>query len=67
MIARDSLLKTLVLSDYKQYLGKYWRPDQMMMNNHQSGKSTLLLFSEYSFNNGFTDRDFDRNSLKRAR
>ena len=64
---KDSLLKTLVPSDYKQYLGKYWRPGQMMMNNHQNGKSTLLIFSEYSFNNGFTDRDFDQNSLKRAR
>jgi len=64
---KNALLKTLVLSDYKQYLGKYWRPGQMMMNNHQNGKSTLLIFSEYSFNNGFSDRDFDQNSLKRAR
>ena len=64
---KNSLLKTLVLNGYKQYLGKYWRPDQMMMDNHQSGKSTQLLFSDYSFNNGFSDRDFDRNSLKRAR
>ncbi len=64
---KNALLKTLVLIDYKQYLGKYWRPDQMLMNNHQNGKSTLLKFTDYSFNNGFTDRDFDRNSLKRAR
>jgi len=64
---KNTLLKTLELIDYKQYLGKHWRPERMMMNNHQSGKSTLLKFSEYSFNNGFTDRDFDRNSLKRAR
>lgn len=64
---KNSLLKTLVLNGYKQYLGKYWRPDQMMMDNHQSGKSTQLTFSDYSFNNGFSDRDFDRNSLKRAR
>lgn len=64
---KNALLKTLVPSDYKEYLGKYWRPGQMMMNNHQNGKSTLLIFSEYSFNNGFTDRDFDQNSLKRAR
>ena len=64
---KNALLKTLVLIDYKQYQDKYWRPDQMLMNNHQNGKSTLLKFSNYSFNNGFTDRDFDRNSLKRAR
>ena len=39
----------------------------MDMNNHQSGKSTQLLFTDYNFNNDYTDRDFDRNSLKRAR
>ena len=64
---KNALLKTLVLFDYKQYLGKYWRPDRMEMTNHQNGKSTTLLFTDYVFNNGFSDRDFDRNSLKRAR
>ena len=64
---KNSLLKTLTFIGYKQYLGKYWRPQQMSMVNHQNGKSTQLIFSDYSFNNGYTDRDFDRNSLKRAR
>lgn len=64
---KNALLKTLVFIDYKQYLDKFWRPEQMHMTNHQNGKSTLLKFSDYSFNNGLTDRDFDRNSLKRAR
>jgi len=64
---KNSLLKTLTLMDYKQYLNKYWRVDRMKMVNHQNGKSTVLNFSDYKFNNGYTDRDFDRNSLKRAR
>jgi len=64
---KNSLLKTLTLTGYKQYMNKYWRADRMQMINHQNGKSTLLIFSDYSFNNGYTDRDFDRNSLKRAR
>lgn len=64
---KNSLLKTLTFEGYKQYLDKYWRPDRMMMINHQNGKSTDLIFRNYSFNNGLTDRDFDRNSLKRAR
>lgn len=64
---KNSLLKTLTLEGYQQYLGQYWRPDRMKMVNHQNGKSTDLIFSNYTFNNGFTDRDFDRNSLKRAR
>lgn len=64
---KNSLLKTLVYSDYKQYLGRYWRADRMYMENHQTGKSTLLTWSNYTFKNGLTDRDFNRNSLKRAK
>lgn len=64
---KNSLLKTLTLIDYKLYLNKYWRVDRMKMINHQNGKSTVLNFSDYKFNNGYTSRDFDRNSLKRAR
>ena len=64
---KNALLKTLEFKGYQQYLGQYWRPDGMEMNNHQNGKSTLLTFSDYKFDNGYTDRDFDRNSLKRAR
>jgi len=64
---KNSLLKTLTYHDYKQYLGKYWRADRMEMVNHVTGKSTTLLWKDYKFNNGLTDRDFDRSSLKRAR
>lgn len=60
-------LKTLTFKDYKQYLDKYWRADQMDMVNHQNGKSTTLLWSDYKFRNGYTERDFDRNTLKRVR
>ncbi|WP_455221102.1 outer membrane lipoprotein-sorting protein [Kaarinaea lacus] len=64
---KGDLLKTLTYHGYKQYLGKYWRPDRMEMVNHITKKSTTLLWENYSFDNGFTDRDFDKNSLKRAR
>jgi outer membrane lipoprotein-sorting protein len=64
---KKSNLKTLEFKDYKQYLDKYWRADKMDMVNHQNGKSTTLQWSNYKFRNGYTDRDFDRNSLKRAR
>ena len=64
---RNSLMKTLVYFDYKQYLGKYWRADRMEMVNKQNGKSTVLTWNEYKFSNGLTTRDFDKNSLKRAR
>lgn len=64
---KNSLLKTLIFSDYAQYLDKYWRPAKMDMVNHQTGKETTLIWKNYQFNNGFSDRDFDRNTLKRAR
>lgn len=64
---KDELLKTLVNSGYQQYLGQFWRPDTMLMENHQTGKSTLLTWKDYQFKTGLTDKDFNRNSLKRAR
>jgi len=64
---KNELLKTLVNSDYNQYLDQYWRPNTMLMENHQTGKSTLLTWENYQFKNGLSDKDFSRNSLKRAR
>lgn len=64
---KNDLLKTLENRGYKQYLDQYWRPNEMHMENHQTGKSTLLAWENYKFKNGLNDKDFSRNSLKRAR
>ena len=64
---KNTLLKTLTYHNYAQYMGNYWRPERMDMINHQNGKTTSLLWNDYKFNNNFNDRDFDKNSLKRAR
>ena len=64
---KNDLLKTLVNSNYQQYLGQYWRAGEMLMENHQTGKSTYLKWQDYKFRNGLSDNDFSRNSLKRAR
>jgi hypothetical protein len=64
---KDTLLKTLTFKGYRQYLGKYWRADEMFMLNHQTGKSTLLQWSQYRFGAGLTEADFTQESLKRAR
>jgi outer membrane lipoprotein-sorting protein len=64
---KNAELKTVVSSDWKQYLDQYWRPGRMEMTNHQTGKSTILLWDDYEFRTGLTDRDFDRNTLKRTR
>jgi outer membrane lipoprotein-sorting protein len=64
---KNSHLKTLTFTGYKKYLDEYWRPDEMNMINHQTGKSTQLVFTNYKFRTGLKDRDFNKNSLKRAR
>ncbi|MCP4390415.1 MAG: outer membrane lipoprotein-sorting protein [Gammaproteobacteria bacterium] len=64
---KKSLLKTLISSNYQQFLGHYWRPGQMNMVNHQNGKSTLLEWQGYEFKTGLTDRDFRSQTLKRIK
>lgn len=64
---KDSLLKTLVFSEYTLYLEKYWRPLRAEMYNEQNGKSTELITHSIEFKTGLEDSDFDKNSLKRAR
>jgi len=64
---KNSELKTLIFSQYKKYLDRYWRADQMHMQNHQTGKSTTLSWKTFKFKTGLKTKDFTRNSLKRAR
>jgi len=62
---KQDKLKTLTHSGYQEYIGRYWRPDQMYMENHQTGKSTTLKWTNYQFKTGLTTRDFNKNALKR--
>lgn len=64
---KKALLKTLVASDFSQYLEHYWRSGKMDMVNHLTGKSTLLEWTEYQFQTGMTDQDFRSQSLKRLK
>ncbi len=64
---KDTLLKTLTLSDYKQYLGKYWRPHDLVMENHQSGKTSRLTWEDMKLQVGLDERDFTKNALKRSK
>jgi hypothetical protein len=64
---KGALLKTLVYSDYRRYLDRFWRASVMEMVNHQTGKSTRLEWQDYRFQTGLNERDFDVNALKRAR
>lgn len=64
---KGELMKTLTLSDYHQFLDKYWRADLWKMENHKTGKGTDLHFQNWIFGNGYQDRDFSKNSLSRTR
>lgn len=64
---KNSPLKTLQASEFTQYKDKFWRPGRMEMQNEQTGKSTILEWSDYKFQTGLTDKDFDSKALKRVR
>lgn len=64
---RESLRKTLEVSDYQLYKDQYWRPLTQEMTNHTTGKSTVVKMKNIEFDTGLTDADFNRNALKRAR
>lgn len=64
---KKSHLKTLTPTGYKLYEDKFWNPDLMVMENHQTGKSTELVRKETEYKTGLNERDFTKNSLKRIR
>lgn len=64
---KGALLKTLVLQDYQQYLGHYWRAHTLVMQNQQTGKGTTLHFAPYDFRQGIGAADFNPKRLNRQR
>lgn len=64
---KNSHLKTQTFINYQQYLEQYWRAGKSVMENFLTGKSTVLLWENYRFRSGLTDRNFDKNTLKRSR
>jgi hypothetical protein len=64
---RGGLLKTLNLEDYRQYDEAYWRAHLLRMVNHQTGKSTDLMYSDYRFGLGLGESDFVKGVLTRVR
>jgi outer membrane lipoprotein-sorting protein len=64
---KDSLLKTLTYHGYQQYADQHWRPDRMFVENHQTGKSTDLIWRDYAFKTDLEEKDFEQNALKRVR
>ena len=63
---RGGLLKTLTLKDYQNYNG-VWRAQHLEMKNHQTGKSTDLVYETYTFGIGLASNDFNKSKLKQLR
>ena len=64
---KNALLKTLSFDKYQKHLDKYWRAHDMYMVNQQTGKKTRLVYDNFEFRSGLTDKDFTQNRLKRMR
>ncbi|OUL56400.1 outer membrane lipoprotein-sorting protein [Pseudoalteromonas ulvae] len=64
---KNSLLKTLILSQYQQYQGQYWRAHTLTMQNHLTKKSTTLQTEALRFDVDLNEHDFNQASLRRAR
>ncbi|MDE0144420.1 MAG: outer membrane lipoprotein-sorting protein [Nitrospira sp.] len=56
--------KILTLTDYRQYLDRYWRAGRMVMENKQTGKSTEMPWTNYKFRVGLAPKDFTKQRLK---
>ena len=63
----DTPWKTVTVKDYKQYEAGIWRPETILTTDHESGESAVVKWTNIKFRNGYTDRDFNVNALKRAR
>ena len=64
---REAHFKTMVMEDYAQYLDRFWRSSRITMTNHLTGKSTVLVWSDYVFGTDLDARDFSRTALQRVR
>ena len=64
---KGDLLKTLTCKTHRRYLDRFWRAHELNMVNHQTGKSTQLLWSDFVFGAGQNELDFERSRLKLLR
>jgi outer membrane lipoprotein-sorting protein len=64
---KGALLKTQKITDFHQYADKYWRANTLLMENHQTGKSTRLNIKQYQFGVPYTESDFTQSVLTRIR
>ncbi len=64
---KGALLKIQYNNQIKQYLKKFWRPSEILMENLQTKKKTLLKFDDWKFQQGVKESFFSKRSLERQR
>lgn len=64
---RNELKKTLLSTNFEQFLQRYWYARKMTMENHLSRKISELYWDNFSFREPLRDADFSPNSLSRLR
>ncbi|MDB4473797.1 outer membrane lipoprotein-sorting protein [Opitutaceae bacterium] len=64
---KGTLLKTFTAHDYVSYGEGFWRAARFVMTNHQTKKSTNLIWRDYVFTAGLSDRQFSQSALKNSR
>ena len=67
IMIENSLLKSLTFDNYKLYKDKFWRAHELNMVNHQTKKSTLIVYEPYNFDAAIDKSLFNPNKLKRIR
>jgi len=58
-------LKEMLLTDYKLFKGRFWRPMTWSMVNLKNGKKTVLSYDSLDFDVKLDDGDFSQAALKR--
>jgi hypothetical protein len=64
---RERFEKTLAFDDYRQYLDRYWRAHRLTMDNHLTGRRTVLTSEPFEFRTGLAGEAFDPSALPRLR
>lgn len=60
-------MKTLTMEEYGKFLDNFWFALEMTMINHQTGKSTVIAWSDFDFEGDIKESDFSKTGLKRVR
>lgn len=61
---KETLLKTFTAKGFRIYNDRYWRPQEVVMQNLQTGNVTTLSYSRIQFQTGLSASSFHRNTLR---